>query len=100
MWTYLITQNLCRIKADLGKKKKNEKKSVSTNMASREWPELWSVSTDCQTVTVLVLHMKTHIHSMLVGLGNTALAVSVPIPRSGDPNFPQGINEADKKKEV
>ena len=67
-------------------------------MASREWPELWSVSTDCQTVTVLVLHMKIHVHCMLVGLGNTALAVSVPIPRSGDPNFPQGINEADKKK--
>ena len=67
-------------------------------MASREWPELWSVSTDCQTVTVLVLHMKTHIHSMLVGLGNTALAVSVPIPRSGDPNFPQGINEADERR--
>ena len=54
--------------------------------------------TDCQTVTVLVLHMRIHVHSMLVGLGNTALAVSVPIPRSGDPNFLQGINEADERR--
>lgn len=63
--------NLCRIKADL-EKKKNEKKSASTNMVSRECPELcslWSVSTDCPAVTHCV--SVTHDNTCTQHAGNT-----------------------------
>ena len=60
---------------------------------------LWALTVRL-LLTVLVLHMTIHVHSMLVTLGNTALAMTVPIPRSGDPNFPQGINEADERRKI
>ena len=56
-------------------------------MASREWPQLWSVSTDCQTVTVLVLHMRIHVHSMSMQL-STHWAQWNPCQSVQSPCFP------------
>ena len=40
----------------------------------------------------------TKIPHALLGMGSAALAAAVDLPRKGNPNFPQGINEALKKK--